>query len=89
MAIGTEHLDGGAVFVVTINPDAEWSYSKFPHPLITVDYDAEGNPFKIIAVGSKAKELGIAVKERLLGDLHKENTDAEVVGDLDDALVAV
>jgi hypothetical protein len=87
MAIGTEHLDGGAVFVITINPEAEWSYSKFPHPLVTVDYDADDKLFKIVAVGSMATILCAAVKETLLGGLEKRDTDAEVVGDLDRELV--
>jgi hypothetical protein len=88
MAIGTEHLDDGAVFVITINPAAEWDHSKFPHPLVTADYDADGKLFKIVAVGSMAKHLSTAVKDVIIKDLGKPAVDPEVVTDLDSALVA-
>lgn len=33
----------------------KWSYSIFPHPLITVDYDDNGNIIAIEAFGQAAK----------------------------------
>jgi hypothetical protein len=48
-----ERLDSH-VLAFAIHPDAEWAYSKFPHPLITADYDAQHRLIQIVAVGRMA-----------------------------------
>jgi pyruvate/2-oxoglutarate/acetoin dehydrogenase E1 component len=87
MDIRTEHLDEGAVFVITIDPEAEWHTSKFPTPLVTADYDRDGKLFQMVVVGAMAKHLSAAVKSTLHADLN-ELVDHEVIDDLDKVLVA-
>lgn len=50
-----------AVFVWTIDPDAEWAYSKFPSRLITIDYDANDRVIKMVAVGPEAERIEAAL----------------------------
>jgi hypothetical protein len=61
----TRRLDEGAIFVVSIDPTADWDHSTFPEPLITVDYDRDGKVIKIVAVGKAARELAQATSDRL------------------------
>jgi hypothetical protein len=41
--------------VEVIRLDAKWSYSKFPNPLVTLDYDAEDNLIAISVIGKGLK----------------------------------
>jgi hypothetical protein len=57
--------DDGTVFVIR-------DHSTFPEPLITVDYDAEGNVIKIVAVGNAARELAHATGNVDRADQRRE-----------------
>lgn len=48
------------VFTLVVR-DGDWDHSRFPHPLITIDYDAADNPIQIQAVGPIAASLTEAV----------------------------
>jgi len=61
----TTSMDDGAVFVISVDPTADWDHSTFPEPLITTDYDAADNLIKIVAVGKAARELAHATTETL------------------------
>lgn len=61
----TTSMDDGAVFVISVDPTADWDHSTFPEPLITVDHDAEDNVIKIVAVGKAARELAHATTATL------------------------
>lgn len=45
------------LFVMTANADGIWHHSKFPHPLITVDYDANDKVIQVVALGPPAERL--------------------------------
>jgi hypothetical protein len=81
MSSAVRRLDEGEVFVWTINPDAEWAYSKFPARLITVDYDSEDRPIKIVAIGPEAKRLEKAIVENATDRLRELASD--VASDVD------
>ncbi|MDQ6804445.1 MAG: hypothetical protein M3065_05665 [Actinomycetota bacterium] len=74
----TTSLDDGAVFVISVDPTADWDHSTFPEPLITVDHDAEGNVIKIVAVGKAARELAHATTATLT-ELISDASTAEAV----------
>jgi hypothetical protein len=38
-------------------PTRRWSRSEFPHPLVTVDYDATGEPYRVVAVAPHLTEI--------------------------------
>ncbi|MDP8909982.1 MAG: hypothetical protein M3N47_12915 [Chloroflexota bacterium] len=71
MSSAIRRLDEGEVFVWTLDPDAEWAYSKFPAKLITVDYDKDDRPIKIVAIGPEAVRLERAVSENATGRLRE------------------
>lgn len=50
------------VFVMSLHPDGEWHHSKFPHPLITVDYDSAGRVIQIVGVGPMAERWSEPIK---------------------------
>lgn len=78
----TTSLDGGAVFVISVDPTADWDHSTFPEPLITVDHDAEGNVIKIVAVGNAARELAhatTATLTELISDTSTANAVTEAL----------
>jgi hypothetical protein len=81
----TETLDGGDVFVITIDPESDWSYSRFPHPLITLDYDRDGNLIQIVAVGPEAKRLSASLTDTVLDEL-RDSDDREATHDVERAL---
>ncbi len=85
----TESLDDGRVFVVSVDPTAQWDHSKFPHPLLTVDYDAAGNVIQVVAVGAQARRMAEETTASLRGLVQDLDTveDAEAVQDLEAALV--
>ena len=70
----TSTLDGGAVFVIDVDPTAEWHHSTFPEPLITVDHDADGTVIKIVAVGEAARRLNSATSAALHELIHDAST---------------
>ncbi len=78
----TTSMDGGAVFVISVDPTADWDHSTFPEPLITVDHDAEGNVIKIVAVGKAARDLAHATTTTL----HDLITDSSTATALTAAL---
>lgn len=45
------------IFSVVIDAEAEWHHSKFPHPLITIDYDAQDKPIQVVAIGPVADRM--------------------------------
>lgn len=46
----------------------EWSRSEFPHPLVTVDYDDNGNVLKVVVIMPKwASEACTEASETLGG----------------------
>jgi hypothetical protein len=49
------------IFNVVVNPDGVWDYSRFPHPLITIDYDRNDKPIQVVAIGPIARRM----KERV------------------------
>lgn len=71
-----EMLDGGDVFVVTIDPEATWDRSEFPHPLLTLDFDANDDLIKIVAVGSTARRLAASVHSAVLAGMHDASDKA-------------
>jgi len=71
MSSAIRRLDEGEVFVWTLDPDAEWAYSKFPDRLITVDYDKDDRPIKIVAIGPEAKRLERTMAEDATGRLRE------------------
>lgn len=73
----TTSMDAGLVFVISVDPTADWHHSTFPEPLITVDHDAEDNIIKIVAVGRAARQLAKATSETLaalIGDATAATT---------------
>jgi hypothetical protein len=78
----TATLDGGAVFVIDVDPTAEWHHSTFPEPLITVDHDADDAVIRIVAVGEAARRLSSATK----GVLQELITDASAASVVEAAL---
>jgi hypothetical protein len=46
-----DQLNDGLVLYIAIDPDGIWARSEFPHPLITVDYDADGRIIGISPAG--------------------------------------
>lgn len=48
-----EHLNDGQVLYIAIDPDGTWARSEFPHPLVTIDYDADDNLIGISPAGSR------------------------------------
>lgn len=71
------------VLAFAIHPDAEWAYSKFPHPLVTADYDGDGRLIQIVAVGRAAIDPLQALRSAI-GHLLETTKDApEVVADFD------
>lgn len=46
-----EQLNDGQLLYIAIDPDGIWARSGFPHPLVTVDYDAEGAVIGISPAG--------------------------------------
>jgi hypothetical protein len=78
----TSSLDDGAVFVISVDPTADWDHSTFPEPLITVDHDADDNVIKIVAVGAAARELSSATTSALT----KLITDAGAAHAVEEAL---
>lgn len=81
----TRRLDEGEVFVWTIEPNADWHHSKFPDPLITVDYDANDRPFQIVAIGPKAAELERVMRDGALARL-RDTDDPEIAADVERVL---
>lgn len=71
MSSAIRRLDEGEVFVWTLDPDAEWAYSKFPAKLITVDYDKANRPIKIVAIGPEAARLQSAVSDNAVSRLRE------------------
>lgn len=67
------------VLAFAIHPDAEWAYSKFPHPLITADYDAQDRLIQIVAVGRMAVDPLQALRGSI-GELLSTTDDAPEVG---------
>lgn len=61
------------VFVITVKPDGVYHRSMFPHPLITLDYDAGGDLIQVVSVGPVAHKLTAALKHAALG---QEDRDA-------------
>lgn len=80
-----ERLDSH-VLAFAIHPDAEWAYSKFPHPLITADYDADGRLIQIVAVGQAATQPLQALQSALSQELQDATDAPEVAGELDHEL---
>jgi hypothetical protein len=85
MSSAIRRLDEGEVFVWTLDPDAEWAYSKFPAKLITVDYDKDDRPIKIVAIGPEAARLERAVTENATARL-RELAHTDMATDVDLAL---
>lgn len=48
---------------IAFQPNAEWDHSRFPHPLVTADYDAGGRLIGITAAGPMAKNLDATVQQ--------------------------
>ncbi|MCP9489947.1 MAG: hypothetical protein MSC31_08735 [Solirubrobacteraceae bacterium MAG38_C4-C5] len=71
MSSAVRRLDEGDVFVWTLDPDAEWAYSKFPARLITVDYDKHDRPIKVVAIGPEAERLERTVVENATDRLYE------------------
>jgi hypothetical protein len=46
-----EHLNDGQVVYIALDPNGLWARSEFPHPLVIVDYDTEGNVIGISPAG--------------------------------------
>ncbi len=46
----------------------EWDCARFPHPLITVDYNTAGEVMGVVAVG-RAVEFLKALKPLILGEM--------------------
>jgi hypothetical protein len=82
----TETLDGGDVFVVTINPEGEWARSEFPHPLVTLDYDRSGELIQIVAVGPEAKRLSDSLAQAVVGGLRSSGSTDAAAEDVERAL---
>jgi hypothetical protein len=78
----TSTLDDGLVFVIDVDPTAEWHHSTFPEPLITIDRDGNDAVIKIVAVGGAARELTSATA----AVLQKLVQNAEVATELEAAL---
>lgn len=38
---------------VTIDPNGVWDHSEFPHPLVTCDFNDNGELIKVIFAGAK------------------------------------
>ncbi len=53
------------MFIVVMDPTAKWERSTHPAPMITVDHDASGRPYRIVAKGDAAKLLGCALADVL------------------------
>ena len=81
----TETLEGGDVFVVTLDPEGTWDHSKFPHPLVTIDYDNDGRAIQVVAVGPEARRLSAALHTTLLDDL-RDSAEPDAVRDVEQAL---
>lgn len=54
--------------VIQLNPEYKGliTRSEFPHPLVTVDYDSDDNPFRISAHGPEAERLSRSIELFLL-----------------------
>jgi hypothetical protein len=50
-----ESFDAGQIVKIKFNEwnTGKWAESEFPHPLITIDYDADDNLLAIVAARSK------------------------------------
>lgn len=48
-----EHLNEGQILYIALDPDGVWARSEFPHPLVTVDYDAEDRVIGISPAGPR------------------------------------
>lgn len=48
-----ENSNDGQIVYIALDPDGVWARSEFPHPLVTVDYDADEEVIGISAAGSK------------------------------------
>jgi hypothetical protein len=46
-----DELNDGQLLYIALDPDGVWARSEFPHPLITVDYDADDNVIGISPAG--------------------------------------
>ena len=73
---------GDSVIYVALDPNGVWDQSRFPHPLITADYDGDDRLIGISAAGPKAQQLLKSLIEEI-GEL--EGVD-EIARDLEDAL---
>lgn len=69
------------VLAFAIHPDAEWAYSKFPHPLITADYDEHDRLIQIVAVGRAAVDPLQALRGSIDELLRTTDDAPEVVTD--------
>lgn len=63
-----EQLNEGEVLYIAIDPDGVWARSEFPHPLITVDYDADDNVIGISPAGPRIPSVLHTYEEWLCED---------------------
>jgi hypothetical protein len=73
----TESFDGGDVLAIALDPDGVWAYSKFPHPLVTADYDADDRLIGIVAVGPAAVEPLGELLEGIVRALAEQGSRSE------------
>jgi hypothetical protein len=48
------------ILILTLVEDGVWARSEFPHPLITIDFDADDNPIQIEIVGPMAEAAKVS-----------------------------
>jgi uncharacterized protein YuzE len=50
-----EQYDGDEVLYLAVDPDGVWAKSEFPHDLITVDFNSDGDIIGIEVIGRLAR----------------------------------
>ena len=48
--------------------DGTWARSEFPHPLITMDYDADGRLLAVSGPADRVRVYGDAIIDRINGE---------------------
>jgi hypothetical protein len=83
-----EHLNDGHVVYIALDPDGVWARSEFPHPLITIDYDADGRVIGVSPAGPRIKATLNVYNEWLESGAHDTAMLVSKLEHFDDLILA-